>query len=123
MATCGSDFTNTFRDLAKLSKAATITPDDEQTIQTISSTYSAPKQALVMRTKCSHEDNPQLMQILRAQPEMLRFFGLNPTEVIQEIEEAKKAREDIEKNFDQKLAGYKEKWVQWVQRYKAILQK
>ena len=43
METCGSDFTNTFRDLAKLSKSLDITTEDERTIQALSSTYSAPK--------------------------------------------------------------------------------
>ena len=28
MADCGSDFTNTFRDLSRLSKSASITPED-----------------------------------------------------------------------------------------------
>ena len=53
---------------------------------------------------------------------MLRFFGLDPNEVMQEIENSKKEREDIERNFDQKLTAYKEKWNQWVLRYKALLQ-
>ena len=53
---------------------------------------------------------------------MLRFFGLDPTEVEKEIAESQKAKELIVKNFGQLQAAYKEKWNQWVLRYKTLLQ-
>ena len=58
MTVCGSDFTNTFRDLSKLSKSSSITEEDEPVIQTLCKANSAPKEALLMRLSSKYESNP-----------------------------------------------------------------
>ncbi len=54
---------------------------------------------------------------------MLMLFGLDHKKVIAEIEQVKKEREDIEQNYDAKVAGFKDLWKQWVMKYKQILSK
>ena len=61
------------------------------------------------------------MHIIQTQPEMLRFFGMDPKQVIKEIEEIKTEKENIEKNFDQKVAGYTDMWNKWVLKYKTFI--
>lgn len=67
MATCGSDFTNTFRDLSKITKNVEVTEEDEKAIQALQK-HSAPKEGLLLKTKHRFEDNPQVLMILATKP-------------------------------------------------------
>ena len=60
METCGSDFTNTFRDMAKVSKAADMTEADQEALVALSTKNTAPKEALLMSKKSMYESNPQI---------------------------------------------------------------
>ena len=63
MQTCGSDFTNTFRDLAKLSKSEEISDEDAEVLKTLYKANSAPAEGLIAtkKSRFSNEDSIRTM--------------------------------------------------------------
>ena len=91
MEKTGSDFTNTFRDLAGITKSPDMTSTDEATLQKLLS-HCAPKDELIAKVKSQYEDQPRLMQILEMQPQVLRLYGMDPDAILEEIRAAKAER-------------------------------
>ena len=50
-----------------------------------------------------HADNPKMQHILQNQPDMLKFYGMDPDVIRQEIEDSKKNLKEISENFDTKI--------------------
>ena len=53
METCGSDFTNTFRDLSKISKSAEMTEEDKEGLQALVKN-TASKEGMILSKKSQH---------------------------------------------------------------------
>ena len=52
---------------------------------------------------------------------MLKLFGLDPAKVQEEFEQLDAQRGDIERNYDVKLAQFRDVWAKWLLEYKKAL--
>ena len=82
---------------------------------------SAPKEGLLASKKSIYESDPRILQVIKVQPQMLAMFGLNPATVLAELEKLKAEKDEIEKNYDSILNGFKDLWVVWIMKYKSII--
>ena len=81
MGLCGSDFTNTFRDLALVTKSIGMEDEDRAALVALSLKNTVPKEGLIASKKSRYTNEETIRKILETQPEMLKFFGLDPSKV------------------------------------------
>lgn len=88
MEATGSDFTDTFRTLGKVSTSE----DNSKQILDKLVQICAPAKLLDKKgeSKYSPAELAKLEMILKQQPQMLRMFGMDPDEVRKEVEKANK---------------------------------
>lgn len=120
MEQTGADFTNTFRDLAGVTKSQEMTAKDEQILAKLV-TNCAPKEEAMSKCKIPYEDQPQVKMLLEKAPQMLRLYGHDPDVMIAQIRAAEARKAEVEANFESIKAGYKDAWSAWIQKYKAVL--
>lgn len=69
MTTCGSDFTNTFRDLSMISKDKGMTEDDIIALEALAVKNTAPKEGLIAAKKSRYSNEETIQKVLDKQPE------------------------------------------------------
>lgn len=117
MEQTGSDFTNTFRAFSEIKNKG----DNEACIQTLVA-LAAPRDFFIKKVKHEHADNPKMARILAEQPDMLKFYGMDPDVVRAEIEESKLKMKEINDTFDSKFKPkFAELWRNLVTEYQSKL--
>lgn len=118
MEKTGNDFTNTFRLLSSITK------DDNTNKHVIDKLIeqAAPKDFFVNKYRHQYSDNPKVRAILANNPDVLRYYGVDPDELKKELEKSDKAIADLDQNFDTVTkAEFSTLWREWVTEYVKVL--
>lgn len=113
----GCDFTNTFRILSTVSKSPEISPKDQEVLKKIVSNMM-PKSEMLKNAKSEYANQPNLIDILKTKPEILRLYGIDPDEVKKEIEQSSERTKEIQQNYSKLTDSCSEEWKLWLLGYK-----
>ena len=61
---------------------------------------AAPKDFFLTKYKHQYSDNPKVRSILASNPEVLRYYGIDPDELKVELEQSDNLISELEKNFE-----------------------
>lgn len=122
MEATGSDFTDTFRTLGKVSTSE----DNSKHILDKLVQICAPVKLLDKKSESRYSpaELAKLEMILKQQPQMLRMFGMDPDEVRKEVEKANQKQPDSEspkEKQDELNKKNLELWAKWLTEYKQVL--
>lgn len=120
MTACSTDFTNTFRFLATVSRDPS--KDESDIIEKLVS-LSAPLEhkTIQCRPKYGAASLLKIKDILDTNPQILTLFGMDPAAARREIDTFEIAKSLKSMKPDELSSKNREEWRSWIASYKQVL--